>query len=395
MINRRHTLLAIASDPGGVDNDFYNPNPNYLTIVALEDGLTVQLPKSSENVVEYSIDGNDNWTTLTAGTISPAINTGQYISFRGNIAPNSSKHTGKFTISKSCDLTGNCNSLLFGDDAVNNLDLTGYYGCYRSLFDSCYIVKVSPTFLPATTLGDYCYTYMFSRCTSLISAPALPATTLAKGCYGEMFTSCTSLTTAPELSATTLVNNCYFGMFKECTSLTIAPELPATTLVNNCYGLMFEGCSKLNYIKAMFMSPPSSSYTSNWVSGVSSIGIFVKNIDATWSVTGSSGIPSGWTMELEEPGFDDYTSKPKYYLNMGENDTVGQNAYNFIMDKYINGGNEYKYDELIFVNGYQIPNFFKYYNTSIQLYCTDITYNSLILYSDGVVGIEHGGGSND
>ena len=35
----------------------------------------------------------------------------------------------------------------------------------------------------------------------------------------------------------------------------------------------------------------------NWVSSVSSLGTFVKSKDATWSVTGQSGIPSGWTVE--------------------------------------------------------------------------------------------------
>lgn len=42
---------------------------------------------------------------------------------------------------------------------------------------------------------------------------------------------------------------------------------------------------------------PSSTYTSNWVKGVSSTGIFVKNINATWNVTGTHGIPTGWTVQ--------------------------------------------------------------------------------------------------
>ena len=86
-------------------------------------------------------------------------------------------------------------------------------------------------------------------------------------------------------------------MFSGCSSLTTAPELSATTLVNNCYRYMFNGCSKLNYIKALFTTTPSSSYTSNWVSGVASSGTFVKNKNATWNVTGTSGIPSGWTVQ--------------------------------------------------------------------------------------------------
>ena len=111
-----------------------------------------------------------------------------------------------------------------------------------------------------------------------------------------MFQGCTSLTTAPELPATTLANGCYSYMFRQCTSLTTAPELPATTLVPNCYNYMFQGCTNINYIKAMFTSVPSNSYTSNWVSGVSSTGTFVKNSAATWTTTGDNGVPNGWTV---------------------------------------------------------------------------------------------------
>ena len=60
---------------------------------------------------------------------------------------------------------------------------------------------------------------------------------------------------------------------------------------------MFEGCTSLNYIKAMFTTTPSSSYTSNWVKNVAASGTFVKNSAATWNVTGIEGIPEGWTVE--------------------------------------------------------------------------------------------------
>jgi hypothetical protein len=86
-------------------------------------------------------------------------------------------------------------------------------------------------------------------------------------------------------------------MFYNCSSLTTAPELPATTLVQDCYYYMFYGCNKLNYIKALFTTTPSTSYTNNWVYGVSSTGTFVKNASATWNLTGNYSIPSGWTIE--------------------------------------------------------------------------------------------------
>lgn len=293
-MERRRGFLMSANSAEPID--LSNPNPNYLTIVALEDGLTASL---SANAVEYSIDGNDNWTTLSAGTSSPAINKNHYISFRGTLTPATYEGVGTFTISKSCDLTGNCNSLLFGDNAKTNKSLSGKDYAFYDLFSGCTTIKnVSPNFLPATTLAEGCYYYMFYRCTSLTTAPDLPATTLARQCYYQMFSGCLSLTIAPSiLPATTLARVCYSSMFRGCTSLIIAPELPATTLAEMCYKNMFYGCSKLNYIKAMFTTIPLSSCTDSWVSGVASSGTFVKNKNATWNVTGVSGIPSGWTVQ--------------------------------------------------------------------------------------------------
>ena len=86
-------------------------------------------------------------------------------------------------------------------------------------------------------------------------------------------------------------------MFWGCTALTTAPVLPATTLATRCYSFMFQGCSNLNYIKAMFTTTPSNTYTGGWVNRVAATGTFVKNSAAQWDVTGSYGIPSGWTVQ--------------------------------------------------------------------------------------------------
>jgi hypothetical protein len=60
---------------------------------------------------------------------------------------------------------------------------------------------------------------------------------------------------------------------------------------------MFNGCANLNYIKAMFTTTPSTTYTSGWVNGVAATGMFVKNSAATWTTTGVNGVPTGWTVE--------------------------------------------------------------------------------------------------
>ena len=320
---------------------------NYLTIEALEDGLTASL---SDNSCEYCVDGDGNWKTLAANTATESINTGQTLSFRGNLTPNASNGIGTFTINKKCNLKGNCMSMLFGDNAADNYSLEGKdYAFYRLFYYCSNIVNISENFLPATTLALECYSWMFIGCASLTTTPKLPATTLENKCYQNMFSQCTSLTTAPELPATIVPYRCYFsmfsgcksltqapelpatiigglcynGMFQNCTSLTVAPELPATTLADYCYEYMFggctslttapelparvldtgcyrnmfDGCSKLNYIKmlATYIGAPVA--LTSWVDGVASTGTFVKNSAMTTLPTGTSGIPSGWTVE--------------------------------------------------------------------------------------------------
>ena len=143
--------------------------------------------------------------------------------------------------------------------------------CYAEMFQGCTNLAIAPE-LPATTLGSYCYNDMFQGCTSLTAAPSiLPATTLAEGCYTYMFAGCTSLTSAPALPATTLTGSCYSNMFRNCTSLTAAPVLPATTLAASCYYCMFYGCSGLTSAPALPATTLSNSCYSSMFYGCKSL----------------------------------------------------------------------------------------------------------------------------
>ena len=235
--------ISFNMNTGGGNTSGQINTSNYMTILALENGLTASL---STNACKYCIDGDGNWIDLPSGTATQAINQGQTLSFRGNLTPNSVTGIGRFTINKKCNLEGNCMSMLFGDDAVNNNGLSDKNYAFYGLFSGCTtIIQVSESFLPATTLASNCYNQMFQGCTSLTVAPELPATSLDRYCYSEMFYGCASLTVAPELPATRLYSNCYYGMFRGCSSLTTAPELPATTLSTSCYLYMFKGCTSL------------------------------------------------------------------------------------------------------------------------------------------------------
>ena len=286
-----------------------------------------------KRTIEYSLDNGLTWTSITSdnGPSRPIINVnaGDSVQFRGNnmtYRGNNGYHRNSFSgTTAGFKAKGNIMSLI---DSTGFTALDTFVSAYTFgvLFEDCpNLTDASELILPATTLADYCYQYMFRGCTSLTTAPELPATTLAESCYQYMFGGCTSLTTAPELPATaltyacystmfqgctslttapailpatTLTNYCYSGMFSGCTSLTTAPELPAITLVTSCYNSMFAGCTSLNHIKAMFTTTPGYSYTSSWVSGVASSGTFVKNSAAAWNVSGNNGIPNNWTVQI-------------------------------------------------------------------------------------------------
>lgn len=238
----------------------------YLTIEALEDGLVLGYEQGRQDI-EYCIDGSGFWYPLPWDGI-PAITSGQSISLRGNVETGGL--VGNFNINKKCNLSGNIMSLLYKDNSDDtSLPLPSY--AFQRTFKNCRIVDASSLIIPAQTLSTACYREMFCNCSELVSAPSLPATTLAYACYE--------------------------GMFKRCYNLINAPTLYATELKDYCYRNMFDGCSKLSYIKAMFISTPQSAYTYRWLYGVKAEGTFVKNAAATWDVTGSNGVPTGWTVE--------------------------------------------------------------------------------------------------
>ena len=289
-------------EPGSGGSSGTINTDDYLTIEALEDGLTASL---STNACEYCVDGDGNWKSLAADTATESINTGHTLSFRGNLTPASSKGIGTFTVNKNFNLKGNCMSMLFGDDGKDNFSLSGKNYAFCKLFYQCEKLK-------------------------FVSIDFLPATTLASNCYYRMFYDCTSLVNAPELPATTLYYDCYNSMFINCTSLVNAPALPATTLASDCYYTMFYGCSKLNYIKMLATDISAANCLSSWVLGVSSTGTFVKNPAMTSLPTGVSGIPSGWTVvnDGEEIGGGSSLTFP-IYMSLNDATQIDENYYTF------------------------------------------------------------------
>lgn len=175
----------------------------------------------------------------------------------------------------------------------------------QSMYSMCSALTTAHT-LSATTIYNRAYYGMFYKNTSLVNAPEICATTIGNSAMTLMFEGCKALKTLPpKLKATTLKNNCYQRMFSGCTSITDSPVLPGTTLVSNCYANMFRGCSKLSGVTALFETTPSTTYTTNWLNGVSSTGTFYQSSGASWTDRGVSAIPTNWNLVQIDPATAD------------------------------------------------------------------------------------------
>ena len=217
-----------------------NVKPNYLTFTAKEAGSTITFEWRTGSDVMYSTDGGNNWNQYTKGTEIKLDKIGSTVSFKGKkVTTEYYKH---FTMNGIIEASGSVTSLTDGEG--NKTDVNLSRECYKYMFSKCTSLTTAPE-LPAEKLAERCYESMFSECTSLTTAPKLPAKQLASHCYESMFSKCTSLTTAPELPEKQLALSCYAHMFSGCTSLTTAPKLPAEQLAELCYASMFFGCTSL------------------------------------------------------------------------------------------------------------------------------------------------------
>ena len=279
-----------------VDLDFF-------TVQAREAGTTVTFNYTGD--VEYRLNSG-SWTTYSSSIT--LVNQKDYVQFRSKRTSYNSG-TPIFTADKPCYIYGNIMSLIC--DSSFNPKTTLDTKAFQNAFKGATWIDIPagrPLKLTATTLGTYCYNYMFTGCTSLsrppeiqttltanvptsayaymfqnctalVSAPELPSwnsTTSAEiivgasayqsmfvGCSSlttvpativgtsgkqacdNMFTGCSSLANAPALPSNTVGEKGYFQMFKRCYALVQAPELPAMTLGVKCYNEMFIDCTSL------------------------------------------------------------------------------------------------------------------------------------------------------
>ena len=207
-------------------------------------------------VIEYNLN-DSGWKTihsLTASASPITVVDGDNIKFRGD----------------------NDSYGLYSDDNKDYVHFISSSGCVFSVYGNIMSMIDSTNFESLTALPN---TYT--------------------GTFKHMFHSCDGLITAQNLimPATTLRESCYRYMFAYCSNLKIAPTLPATTLAEWCYSNMFLGCTSLNYIKCLATDISANGCTTNWVWYVQTTsGTFVKASSMNDWTTGENGIPTGWTV---------------------------------------------------------------------------------------------------
>lgn len=253
-------------------NENYDYNYFYFENLGSENNY-IALTKIGTNgpTLEYSYNTH-TWTSWTYTNASEYLYFGEYpkIYLRGTntYMSYSSSNYVSFSSSENVGVGGNLLSLLSTD--LNTISTTRTY-MFAYLFDGMSTLISAKKLHMPPSLYNYCYSYMFRGCTNLIEPPKLWV-------------------------SNTLQQYAYINMFYGCTSLKCAPALWSRTLATGCYNNMFQNCSTLHYIKALFTTNPTTSYTSSWVSGVSSSGRFIKQTNATWTTTSVNGAPANWTI---------------------------------------------------------------------------------------------------
>lgn len=283
----------------------------YFTIESLEDNnaIKMQRAKTPNNpTLSYSLDDGETWTNITiSGTVTfGTINTGDKIIFKGDNTKFASAWDSYnyFTSSKQFKVYGNIMSLFNGANFKENSEFNSSvtHHCAGLFKDSTNLVDASNLILPALTLYTSSYNGMFRGATALQHGPQMLATTPtgSENC-SSMFEACINLEEPIEINFTTLTKQCCMRMFlmDRSTKLTTpkmtkSPILKCHTSADSCYSEMFKGNGNINEITCLLTS--SSTNTNNWLLNAgSSTGTFYKHPSMTWN-TGTSAIPSGWTI---------------------------------------------------------------------------------------------------
>ena len=162
LLDKAGNVISSCEVPSKEVDDITKP----LTFKATQDNSSVKLWMSGTVYNTYEVDKGNGWEDHTIGTVIH-LNAGESCKWRCKSHPStqtSSRYV-RFVMTGTIEASGNCNSML--SSAFENItSLSGYPYAFVTLFKGCTSLTKAPA-LPATTLSDYCYFYLFYGCESL------------------------------------------------------------------------------------------------------------------------------------------------------------------------------------------------------------------------------------
>lgn len=259
---------------------------DYFTIEALENSCQVRWKASSTSLIKsisYSTDLS-TWTSVSSstsnnGTLMATLNIGDKLYLKGTQTRygTSSSHT-RLWANKKFNVYGNLNSLINGDNFTSPINVNSYETyTFEQLFSECPVIDASNLVFPFTRVKANMYDYMFNYCTQLETPPN---------------------SIWPIDGARVDYNSCRY-MFRECRKITKSPIIYSysryDSSVSGTFQYMFSGCTVLSEVTAL--CPYMSNMFQYWLPNVPATGTFTKWQSTSWTwPSGSSGIPSGWTV---------------------------------------------------------------------------------------------------
>lgn len=285
--------VAQAMFNGTAAEELVEPSPEidysreYFFIDTLQPNTNIKFVMTTASSITYAKYSYDktNWTNLTISSTTHTINIPNasrvYISCVAHVW-----NTGSRTYiycDNNYNIGGNIASLLYGDNFIGqvtmeyNTALSGVFslgGGDDASQRNQYLLDASNLVIPFTTLRQDGLSWMFANCNNLVHGPKdIPFNgVLPLGCCWRLFYRCSSLVETPIMRFTSMsgTQNFYEG-FRYCTSLQKVTCLLTTY-------------------------PSGYAALTNWLANVPSTGTFYKAPSMTGWPSGSSGIPTGWTV---------------------------------------------------------------------------------------------------
>ena len=181
--------------PAGWAVTVYETTP--LTLEVMNNGvLNLSITKlGNPGTVYYSLNGGKPEVIYDMASIN--VRAEDKITLYRDLGSTELDLNNYFSISCNipCKVYGNVMSLIKAEGFEELIEVPKY--AFYRLFDTTNTTIRSDAskdlVLPATTLGEGCYRYMFRNCNDLTKAPDLPALKLSNYCYADMFRGCGKL----------------------------------------------------------------------------------------------------------------------------------------------------------------------------------------------------------